>query len=368
MKQFIAFVKKEFYHVLRDKRTLLILFGMPVMQILIFGFALTNEVKNSKIVVIDNAKDIASQQIISKIAASRYFDVEESVTDHKEIEAAFKKGVIHLAIIFPANFNHGLMHLKKAQVQIIADASDPNLATTLINYISAIIQDYQSGMNQTFSAPLHIIPEIRMLYNPQLKGAPNFVPGVMALVLMLICVMMTAISIVKEKENGTMEILLVSPFKPVLVILAKAVPYLALSLINVITILLLSVYVLNVPVEGSVLLLFAESALFIITCLLLGIFISIKTSSQQAAMLVSLMGMLLPAILFSGFMFPIENMPVALQVISNIIPSKWFYIIVKSIMIKGVGFSMIWKETLILAGITLFLFLVSLKSFKIRMS
>lgn len=368
MKQFIAFVKKEFYHVLRDKRTLFILFGMPVMQILIFGFALTNEVKNSKILIVDNAKDIVSQQIISKIAASRYFDVEKSVTDHKGIDAAFKKGIIHLAVIFPANFNQDLMHLKKAQIQIIADASDPNLATTLTNYISAIIQDYQSRMNQTFSVPLRIVPEIRMLYNPQLKGAPNFVPGVMALVLMLICVMMTAISIVKEKENGTMEVLLVSPFKPVLVILAKAVPYLVLSLINVITILLLSVYVLNVPVKGSVLLLFAESTLFIITCLILGIFISIKTSSQQAAMLVSLMGMLLPTILFSGFMFPIENMPVALQIVSNIIPSKWFYIIVKSIMIKGAGFSMVWKETLILGGITLFLFIVSLKSFKIRMS
>ena len=367
MKQFIAFVKKEFYHVLRDKRTLLILFGMPVMQILIFGFALTTEVKNSKLLIVDNAKDISSQRIISKIAASQYFQVEKVTGGDKAIEPSFKKGIIHIAVLFPANFHHDLMHLNKAQIQIIADASDPNLATTLTNYISAIIMDYQSDLNKTFSAPLRIIPDIRMLYNPQLKGAPNFVPGVMALVLMLICVLMTAISIVKEKETGTMEILLVSPFKPALVIVAKAVPYLFLSIINLASILLLSVYVLHVPVNGSLLLLFAESILFIITCLTLGIFISIKTDSQQAAMLVSLMGMLLPTVLFSGFMFPIENMPVALQVISNIIPSKWFYIIVKSIMIKGVGLSVVWKETLILAGITLFLFFVSLKSFKIRM-
>jgi ABC-2 type transport system permease protein len=215
---------------------------------------------------------------------------------------------------------------------------------------------------------MQIIPEIRMLYNPQLKGAPNFVPGVMALVLLLVCVLMTAISIVKEKETGTMEILLVSPFKPVLIIIAKAVPYLLLSLINVVSILLLSVYVLHVPVKGSVLLLLAESTLFIITCLTLGIFISIKTNTQQVAMLVSLMGMLLPTVLFSGFMFPIENMPVALQIFSNVVPSKWFYIIVKSIMIKGVGFSVIWKETLILVCITLFLFFLSIKSFKIRMA
>ena len=367
MKQFIAFVKKEFYHVLRDKRTLLILFGMPVMQILIFGFALTNEVKNTNILIVDNAKDISSEKIISEIAASKYFQLENVTSDDQQIEPAFKKGIIHVALVFPANFNQDLMHLNKAQIQIIADASDPNLATTLTNYLSAIIQDYQSGLKKTFSVPFRIIPDIRMLYNPQLKGAPNFVPGVMALVLMLVCVLMTAISIVKEKETGTMEILLVSPFKPVLVILAKAVPYLLLSLINLASILLLSVYVLGVPINGSLLLLLAESTLFIITCLTLGIFISIKTNTQQAAMLVSLMGMLLPTVLFSGFMFPIENMPVPLQLLSNIVPSKWYYIIVKSIMIKGVGISIIWKETLILAGITLFLFLLSLKSFKIRM-
>jgi drug efflux transport system permease protein len=367
MKQFIALVKKEFFHVLRDKRTLLILFGMPVMQILIFGFALSNEVKNAKILVVDNAKDISSQQIISEIAASKYFKLQNVISDDKQIEPAFKKGIIHVAVVFPANFHQDLMHLNKAQIQIIADASDPNLATTLTNYISAIIQDYQFGLNKTDSAPLQIISDVRMLYNPELKGAPNFVPGVMALVLMLVCVLMTAISIVKEKETGTMEILLVSPFKPVLVILAKAVPYLLLSLVNLASILLLSVYVLGVPINGSVLLLFAESTLFIITCLTLGIFISIKTNTQQASMLVSLMGMLLPTVLFSGFMFPIENMPVVLQVFSNIVPSKWYYIIVKSIMIKGVGFSVIWKETLILAAIMLVLFFLSLKSFKIRM-
>lgn len=367
MKQFIAFVQKEFYHVLRDKRTLLILFGMPLMQILIFGFALTNEVKNAKILVVDNAKDASSQKIISEISASKYFKLEKIISDDKQIEPSFKKGIIHVSIVFPAHFNQDLIHLNKAQIQIIADASDPNLATTLTNYLSAIIHDYQSGLNKTYSPSLQIIPDIRMLYNPQLKGAPNFVPGVMALVLMLVCVLMTAISIVKEKETGTMEILLVSPFKPVLVILAKAVPYLLLSLINLSSILLLSVYALGVPINGSLLLLFAESTLFIITCLTLGIFISIKTNTQQAAMLVSLMGMLLPTVLFSGFMFPIENMPVPLQLLSNIVPSKWYYIIVKSIMIKGVGFSAIWKETLILAAIMLFLFFLSLKSFKIRM-
>lgn len=368
MKQFITFLKKEFAHVLRDRKTLLILFGMPIVQILIFGFALTNEVKNAKIVIVDNAKDIASQNIITKIEASRYFEIEEAMMSAKQIEAAFQKGIIKMAVVFPAGFDKDLTHQNRAQIQVIADASDPNTANTLTNYVSSIVQDYQSSIDKINIMPYRIEPQTRMLYNPQLKGVHNFVPGVIALVLMLVCVMMTAVSIVREKEIGTMEILLVSPFKPIMVMVSKAIPYLILSLINVTSILLLSVFVLEVPVNGSVLLLFAESTLFIITCLTLGIFISVKTDSQQVAMLISLMGMLLPTILFSGFMFPIENMPKALQIFSNVVPAKWFYIIVKAIMIKGVGFSGIWKETLILCGITIFLLVVSLKSFKIRLA
>lgn len=368
MKQFAIFVKKEFAHALRDRKTLLILFGMPVMQILIFGFALTNEVKNSAIVVVDYAQDEASQRLVSRIEASRYFEVNKAAIDHHQIEESFKRGNVKLALIFPQNFEADLMHQNKAQVQIITDATDPNTANTLTNYMTAIIQDYQADINQNVLIPYRIIPETKMLYNPQLKSVHGFVPGVMALVLMLVCVMMTAVSIVREKEMGTMEILLVSPFKPLLVILSKAVPYLILSLINVASILCLSVFVLDLPVNGSLILLFAESTLFIITCLTIGIFISVRTGSQQVAMLISLMGMMLPTILFSGFMFPIENMPKVLQLITNIVPAKWYYIIVKSIMIKGLGFSAIWKETVILLGMTLFLLTISLKTFKIRLA
>src|SRR5688572_13050369 len=368
MKQFFTFVKKEFAHVLRDRKTLLILFGLPIAQILIFGFALTNEVKNSKIVIADYAKDNISQQLITKIESSRYFEIEKSLMNHKEIEAAFKTGKIKMALVFPENFAHSLLHENKAQLQVITDATDPNQATTLTNYVSSIVADYQQELNANNPISMRIIPEVRMLYNPQLKGVHNFVPGVMALVLMLVCVMMTAISIVREKEVGTMEVLLVSPFKPIMVILSKAVPYLILSFVNVITILVLSFFVFDLPIAGSIPLLLAESILFIITSLSLGLLISVKTQSQQVAMLISLMGMLLPTVLFSGFMFPIENMPWPLQVISNIVPAKWFYIIVKSIMIKGLSFASIWKETLILAGITLFFIVVAIKNFKIRLA
>jgi ABC-2 type transport system permease protein len=368
VKQLVVFIRKEFYHVLRDKKTLLILFGLPIVQIMIFGFALTNEVKNSKIIVVDHAQDLASRQIIAEIEASRYFEIEKSVMNTAEMETAFREGKIKMAIIFPDNFNNDLLHLNKANIQLIADATDPNIATMLNNYLSVIISNYQLNLNKNMSIPIRIVPEMRMLYNPQLKGVHNFVPGVMALVLMLVCVMMTAISIVREKELGTMEILLVSPFKPILVIISKAIPYLILSLINVGSILVLSVFVLDLPINGNVFLLLAESTLFIITCLALGLFISVRTQTQQTAMLISLMGMLLPTLLFSGFMFPIENMPIPLQVISNVVPAKWFYIIIKSVMIKGLGFGAIWKETLILAGITLFFIVVSIKNFKIRLA
>lgn len=375
MKQFIALIKKEFYHVIRDKRTLLILVGMPIVQILIFGFALTNEIKQSKIAAVDSSKDQMSQGLLKKIAANPYFDLVYPDLPNDQLEAAFRKGDIKLAVIFPTEFEKKLNTEKAITLQVIADGSDPNTATTLTTYLNAIIQDF-SKTNLPRSANRSSDPSQperqiqvaqKMLYNPQLDSAPQFVPGVMALVLMLICVLMTAVSIVKEKETGTMESLLVAPFKPIGIITAKAVPYFLLSLLNVVTILLLSVFVLHLPVAGSLLLLLAESMLFILTCLLLGILISIKTKSQQAAMLISLMGMLLPTILFSGFMFPIENMPVALQWISNLIPARWFYIIVKNIMIKGLGFVAIWKETCILCGITFVLLLISLKSFKVRL-
>lgn len=368
MKQFLSFVRKEFYHVFRDKKTLLLLFGMPIAQIVLFGFALTNEIKNTKIAVCDYAKDIATRRIIDKLETSKNFEIEKTILSNRQIEAAFREGEIKLVVVFPPDFNRDLSHLNKAQVQIIADASDPNTATTLTSYVSNIILDYQREIMAGQPVPYRIEPDVRMIYNPELKGATNFVPGVMALVLLLVCVLMTSVSIVKEKESGTMEVLLVSPFHPFLVIISKAVPYFILSLVNLSVILLLSVYLLDMPIKGSLLLLFAESALLIVTALSLGLLISNVTASQQAAMLISLMGMLLPTMIFTGFMFPLENMPQPLQVISNIVPSKWYYIMVKSIMIKGLGFSAIWKETLILSGMTIFLLLVSLKKFRIRLS
>ena len=367
MKQFFLFVRKEFYHVFRDRKTLLLLFGMPIAQILLFGFALTNEIKNSKVVISDQARDEASQQIIGRIEASKSFDIERLAMNQAEVESAFKSGKIKLAIIFPANFNEDLLHHHNAKIQIIADASDPNTASTLTSYSSAIIMDYQKDLLKNFALPMNIHTDVRMIYNPELKGTTNFVPGVMALVLLLVCVLMTSVSIVREKEMGTMEILLVSPFNPVLVVIAKAVPYFFLSLINLTVIIILSVTIMEMPLNGSIVLLYFESSLLILTALSLGLLISNNTDSQQTAMLISLMAMLLPTMIFTGFMFPVENMPKPLQIISNVVPSKWYYIIVKSIMIKGLGLRAIWKETVILGGMALGLLLISFKTFKTRL-
>lgn len=368
MKQFASFVKKEFYHILRDRRTMFILLGMPIVQIIIFGFALTNEVKNSQIAILDNSKDVNTGAIIQELEASRYFDIRKNLYSYHDVEAAFKQGHIKLAVVFPQQFGSDLQHFNKAQVQLVADASDPNVANTLTYYASAIIKDYQDRITNGKKLPYTINTEMRMLYNPQLKGAYSMVPGVMAMVLMLVCTMMTAITIVKEKELGTMEVMLVSPIQPLKIIVAKAVPYLALSFVNITSILLLSVFVLEVPVNGSLALLVFESILFTLTCLSFGLLISSATASQQTAMFISLIGMFLPTIMLSGFMFPIENMPLPLRVMSNVVPAKWYYSIVKSVMIKGTGIGAVWKETLVLAGMTMFLLMLCIKKFKIRLA
>ncbi len=367
MKQLLTFIKKEFHHILRDKRSMLVLLGLPIVQLLIFGFAITTETRNCNVAILDNSKDEATQNIITRIESSTYFDIDRTLSSNDQIENVFKTGRIKLAIIFQSNFQNDLLHANKAQIQIITDASDPNQANTLANYVRAIVMQYQQELNQNKELPYTINTEIRMLYNPQLKGEYSSVPGVMGMILLLISAMMTSISIVKEKEMGTMEVLLVSPMKPSIVIASKVIPYFIVSLINVITILLISNFVFDIPIQGSFLLLSLITILYIICALALGILISTVTSSQQAAMIISLMGLMLPVVMLSGYAFPIANMPIILQVISNIIPAKWYIIMVKDVMIKGIGLFEIWQELLIIIGMTTFFLVLSIKRFKVRL-
>ena len=369
MKQFYTFVKKEFYHIIRDYRTLLVLFGMPIVQIVLFGFALSNEVKNSKLGILDLAKDDMSLALSEKVKGSAFFDYVVEVQNKEEIDISLRRGDTKMVMVIPAGFSGALSHEKESQIQLITDGTNPNMAFTLVNYASAIIRNFQVEIaGDSGSPPYQVEVVTRMMYNPQLKGEYTFVPGVMALVLMLICALMTSVSIVKEKEMGNMEILLASPVHPLIVILSKAVPYALLSVIILSIILGLSVVLFNVPIRGSLVLLYFVSFIFILSALALGLLISTATDSQQVAMLISLMVLMLPTMMFSGFMFPIESMPLPLQYISNIVPAKWFFQSVQAIMIKGLGIKSIAKEIIILSGFTVFFLAVSFKKFKIRLA
>ncbi|MDR3060032.1 MAG: ABC transporter permease [Prevotella sp.] len=368
MKQFLSFVKKEFYHIFRDKRTMLILLGMPVVQIILFGFAITTEVKNTQVAIFDPSKDISTQRITEQLGTSEYFSVARILSNPDEIEKVFKEGKANLVVVFGENFNENLLHTGEASIQLIADATDPNQSLTLTGYATNIIGSYQQELMREYNIPFQIKPEVRMLYNPQMKGAYNFVPGVMGLILILICAMMTSIAIVREKEMGTMEVLLASPIRPIYIILAKAVPYFTLSVVNLSSILLLSVFVLEVPVAGSLFWLAIISLIFIFVALALGLFISSVADTQVTAMLISGIGLMMPVMLLSGMIYPIESMPVVLQWLSDIIPAKWYISAVKKLMIQGVSVVYVLKEMGILIVMAIFLLTVSLKKFKVRLS
>ncbi|MFN4763475.1 ABC transporter permease [Gillisia sp. Q332] len=367
MKRFIGFVKKEFYHIFRDRRSMFILFGMPVAQILLFGFAITNEINNVEIGILDKSKDNETLKIINKINASEYFTIDNVVENENELEAVFKKGEVKAFLVFEEGFAENLHALHLGKIQVITDATEPNTANTIVNYVQSIIQHYQQELNSTSAPGVQIDIQTRMFYNAELKSVFNFLPGVMTVILMLVSAMMTSISITREKELGTMEILLVSPLKPFQVIIGKVFPYIFLSIINALVILILGVTVFGMPIEGSLILLAFETVLFIITALSLGILISTIAETQQAAMMISLMGLMLPVILLSEFIFPISSMPAPLQYISHFIPAKWFIIILKGILLKGVGLVYLWKETVILIVMAVFLIVLSIKKYKIRL-
>lgn len=367
MKQFLSFVKKEFYHIFRDRRTMLILLGMPIVQIILFGFAITTELKNTQIAIFDPSKDVATQRIVEQLNASEYFTVTEILNNPDDIEQVFREGKVNMAVVFGNNFSNNLLHTGEASVQLIADATDPNQSLMQTGYATNIIASYQQELMREYNIPFQIIPEVKMLYNPQLKGAYNFVPGVMGLILMLICAMMTSIAIVREKEMGTMEILLASPMRPIFIILAKAVPYLTLSLVNLTTILLLSYFVLEVPVAGSLFWLAVISFIFIMVALSLGLLISTVAETQVTAMLISGMGLMMPVMMLSGMIYPIESMPEVLQWLANIIPAKWYVDAIKKLMIQGVSVQFVLKDMAILLGMAILLITISLKKFKVRL-
>ena len=351
MKQFISFVIKEARHILRDSRTMLILFGMPVVLMLLFGFAITTDVKNVRTVVVTSQTDHLTQQAIDRLAASEYFTITACVASPQEAERLIRNQKADMAVVFAQNFAS-----KHSGIQFIVDGADPNMAQQWTNYATSVIMNMEGGLVNS-----------KMLYNPQMKSAYNFVPAIMGMLLMLVCAMMTSISIVREKEKGTMEVLLVSPIKPLMIIVAKAIPYLVLAFGILCSILLMSRFVLDVPLQGSLFWIFAVSGVYILLALSLGLLISNIADSQLVALLLSAMVLLMPVVMLSGMMFPVESMPKVLQWISAVVPPRYYIEAMRKLMIMGVGIGEVLKEVIILAGMTALFLSIALAKFNTRL-
>jgi drug efflux transport system permease protein len=365
LRTFVAIARKEMYHILRDTRTLIILFGMPVALVIIFGYTISNEFKNASISVIDQSKDDLSQSFIEHLTSSGHFNLVNAGNKIEDLEHAFKSGAIKMGVIIPPEFQTQYYRDKSATIQIITDATEPNYAATINNYAIRIINTFNKADQSSTTAPYRIDIKTRMFYNPELTGAYNFIPGVAALILMLVSAMMTSLTIAKEKETGTMDLLLVSPLPPLLIILGKVAPYIVLSFIDAIIVFAMGYYIFDVPILGSLPLLLLMSLLYLVVALSLGVFISTKSATQQTAMMASLFALLLPTMLLSGFIFPIASMPVFLQYISKIIPAKYFIEIEKAIMLKGAGWEVIQLSAMVLVIMLFVLLLAAWKNFKI---
>lgn len=368
MKRFSGFVRKEFILIFRDVRTLIILFGLPAVMIILFGYVVSTDLKNASLAFLDLSKDDVTSELTDGICSSGFFRKTADLSGYHDVDRVLKSGKAKAVIVFGENFGRDLESGKNARISIIADGSEPNIAVLVTTYANAIISGFsrQPMPAGQASIPL-IVPEVRMFYNPSLKSQFMFVPGVITMVMILICALMTSITLTREKEFGTMEVLLVSPLKPVQIILGKVTPYFFLSFVNVITILVLSRLVFGMPVKGSLVLLLAESMLYILLSLSIGILISTVAKTMQQAIFISLVGMMLPTVLLSGFIFPIENMPKIYDWISSVLPPRYFIVIIRNIMIKGTGFAHVWKETLILILMTVIIIGLAVRKFSIRL-
>lgn len=362
-----AFIVKEFHHILRDRQTLTILLLMPLVQVVLFGFALRSDVRDIRLAVVDPTPDHATMDMRARFLGTGRFRIVGVSKTANAIEPLFRRGSADVALVFESGFAGKLERSEPAHLLVAIDASDPNTGTTYLNYTRAVIQSYQSERNERTNQ-VRIATETRMRFNPTLESVNLFVPGLIALVLVLVSALMTAISLSREKERGTMEVLLVSPLRPQQIIIGKVLPYLVLAFANVLTALLAAWAVFHVPFRGSVLLLLVESILYTLVSLALGVLIAARTSSQRAAMLFALLATMLPSALLSGMIFPIASMPGWLQPVTNIVPAKWFIVIARGIMLKGIGLEILWRETLILSAMALLLLTAAMRSFKPRLA
>ncbi len=373
MKQFLSFVSKEFIHILRDPRSLLILLVMPQIMVMLPSYVIKNEVKDIRVAVLDQSRDMYTEQLTQRLYANDYFIGKGEVKTEEEAAELFKKGEIDLVVVFGPEFANRIMHSQDASIQLLSDGSEPNQASVRVAYAQQVVAGFQKELAQQMTQAgkggqqFNIRVNSRMLYNPQQRSEVNFVPGVVGMVILLICCMMTSIAIVREREMGTMEILLASPLPSIDIVLAKLVPYMIISLIDMATILCLSYFVMHVPMTGSLLVYVITAVIYIFTSLMLGLLISTVVNTQLAAMLISLL-LIVPTIYLSGMVFAIESMPVAAQVVSNIVPAKWFISASRKIMVEGVGIEYVATEIRALAIEGLVFMLLAWRFFKTRLA
>lgn len=352
MRIFIAFVLKELLHILRDLRTILILLGMPVVQVLLFGFALNTEVKNLRVAVVDQSHDVLSKRLTESVLQSPSFAPVRGVTDLSDVDDRMRRGELELVVVIAPYFYQRMMAGDQAAVQLLVDASNPNVASIAAGYVQSVLggllQEQFGGEGQPYGVDV----QTRMLYNPALESTYNFVPGIIGLVLIIICSIMTSVSIVRERERGTLEVLLASPMKSGTMLLAKMIPYLLLSFVILIMTLLLSYFALKVPIRGSLLPLFTLSVLYIVVALSVGLFVSTISPNQAAAIIIAGIGMMTPTLLLSGMMFPISSMPRLMQWLAQLVPGTWYVDGMRKVMIQGASWSAIWLHHVVLAAMT----------------
>jgi ABC-2 type transport system permease protein len=343
-----------------------VLIVLPVLQVVLFGYAIRTDVRDVRLAIVDPAPDYATVALRARFAGGGIFNTVAVVPRVDDLQPLFQSGRAQEALVFEPEFASNLAAGVPARILVLTDATEPNTGSVLQAYALSVIGDYQQSLGGA-GRLLTIVPESRMRFNPTRESSNLFVPGLMAFVLTVISSLMTAITLTREKETGTMETLLVSPLRPWQIIVGKVAPYLAIGFVSVLAIIIEGRLVFGVPLRGSLVLLLAEGLLFILVSLALGILISARTSSQRVAMLGALVGTMLPNMLLSGFIFPIESMPAALQWVSYIVPGRWFVLIARAIMLKGVGIAYLWQETAILAGMAAFLLAASTASFKNRL-
>lgn len=366
MKAFFGFVRKETLHLLRDRQTLAILLLLPLIQVLIFGFAVRTDVREIPIIVVDPTPDVATLELRDRLAASERFHLIGVVASSKELDPQFRASSIRQALVLPEDVERRLGRGDSLPIQLLTDGSDPNTGGIMQGYATAVIQRWYADAAPAGDG-LRIEPASRMRYNPTLESSHLFVPGLVAFVLTIMSAMMTAISITREKETGTMEMLLVSPIRPGAIVAGKVTPYIVLGFVSVLLVLIAARVVFQVPLRGSLALLLAECGLYIITALALGIVISTKAPTQRTAMIFALAGLMMPTMLLSGFIFPLDSLPGWLRAISLVVPARWFLLVVRGIMIKGAGLATLWQETLVLVGMTAFLLAVGSRKLAIRL-